>query len=132
MRLLDRFSAGLWLVALALMLAPSGVMATDLLPGSGYQPGYAKLALSCDNSRVYPLRVRSVSEAGEIVTGYLGTGYGQVHVRLVPMGNGYRYAGRGIWFDGKRDVAVLYFGPYTSVNCQVLHDGDSAVVAAKG
>jgi hypothetical protein len=121
------------LMGLATIGTPAA-RAADYLPGhyqSGYTPG--PLALSCDNGRIYPLRVRAVSEAGEIVTGYLGTGHGRVHVRLIPMGNGYRYAGRGIWFDGKRDVAVLYFGQYRSVTCTVIPGGaDAMVISAKG
>ena len=131
MRFLGRFGVGLWAV-LSLIGTSGSVTAADLglMAGSG---GYrATLALSCDNGRVYPLRVRAVSEANEIVTAYLSTGYGQTHVRLIPMGNGYRYAGRGIWFDGKYDTVVLYFGLYSSLSCQVVRDGDSAVVAAKG
>lgn len=69
----------------------------------GYIPvpvggSYDGLALSCENGRTYPLRVRAVSEIGEIVTGYLVTApHSAVHVRLIPMGDGYRYAGRGIF-----------------------------------
>jgi hypothetical protein len=98
----------------------------------GYPAGAGPIALSCENGRIYPLRVRAVSEYGEIVTGYLTTSpRNAVHVRLIPMGDGYRYAGRGIWFDGKRDLAVLYFGPRHAVNCTVVRD-EGMAVAAKG
>jgi hypothetical protein len=35
------------------------------------------------------------------------------------MGVGYRYAGRGIWFDGLREDAYLNFGKADSVACTV-------------
>jgi len=65
-------------------------------------------------------RVR-VSEEGEVVTAHLVLGPGRgTHVRLIPLGNGYRYAGRGVWFDGIRQEATLNFGPRSSVQCTVL------------
>jgi len=113
--------------------------ALSLLPSAGLADGYpapahpsGSLALSCDNGRVYPLRVRAVSDAGEVVTAYLSTSPRHAaHVRLIPMGDGYRYAGRGIWFDGKRDAAILYFGKTSAVNCTLLRD-EGVAVAAKG
>lgn len=125
------FRCGLVLAALvAIPLSASGAVA-------GGVPGYAagSIALSCDNGRVYPFRIRAVSYYGEIVTGYLSTSPRRsVHVRLIPMGDGYRYAGRGLWFDGKDDLAVLYFDKHRSVNCIVLRDGavDGAPVVVKG
>jgi hypothetical protein len=119
---------------LALWAGLSALIPAAALAGGYPAPAYpsGSIALSCENGRVYPLRVRAVSDYGEIVTGYLSTGPRHaVHVRLIPMGDGYRYAGRGIWFDGKRDVAVLYFGKSSAVNCTVLHD-DGVAVAAKG
>jgi len=114
---------------LALPLLPAAVQAGGY-PAPAHPSG--SLALSCENGRVYPLRVRAVSDFGEVVTGYLSTSPRHAtHVRLIPMGDGYRYAGRGIWFDGKRDVAVLYFGKNSAVNCTVLHD-DGVAIAAKG
>src|SRR5690606_4514232 len=90
----------------------AGFLTLSNAQAGGYPaPAYASgsIALSCENGRVYPLRVRSVSDFGEVVTGYLSTSPRHAtHVRLIPMGDGYRYAGRGIWFDGKRDIAVLY------------------------
>jgi hypothetical protein len=118
--------------ALLALAALTPAQSADLGPGRPIAAYPGGITLNCDNNRVYPLRVRSVTDAGEIVTGYLGVGYGQVHVRLAPMGNGYRYFGRGIWFDGKYDVAVLYFGLRHSVNCQVVRDGDSGVVVTRG
>lgn len=120
---------------LTLVAALSAVSIAGAAQAGGYPaPAYASgsIALSCENGRVYPLRVRAVSDFGEIVTGYLSTSPRHaVHVRLIPMGDGYRYAGRGIWFDGKRDIAVLYLGKHTAVNCTVLRD-EGVAVTAKG
>ena len=80
-----------------------------------------QLTLSCENGRQYPLRPRAVSVLGDVVTGYLELSpRNRVHVRLIPMGDGYRYAGRGIWFDGIRGDAVLFDGPSRSVACAVI------------
>jgi hypothetical protein len=83
----------------------------------------AGLTLSCENGRSYPLCPIAISDEGEIVTGRLGLGPRQgVHVRLVPMGVGYRYIGRSVWFDGVRSDAVLYFGPHRPVACTVVRE----------
>ena len=85
--------------------------------------GYcAGLALSCEDGRTYPLCPIAVSIEGEIVTGHLNLGGRGVHMRLVPMGVGYRYIGRGVWFDGVRDEAILYFGKHRSLACTVVRD----------
>ena len=82
---------------------------------------YAPLTLSCENGRHYPLQPRAVSVIGDVVTGYLQLSpRHRIHVRLIPMGDGYRYAGRGIWFDGIRGDAVLFDGPSRSVACSVI------------
>lgn len=44
----------------------------------------------------------------------------RIHMRLIPMGDGYRYAGRGVWFDGIRGDAQLFDGPSRSVACSVI------------
>ena len=75
---------------------------------------------ACDNGRSYPIAARAVSDQGDLVTGYLVTGHRRaVHVRLVPMGNGYRYAGRGLWLDGLRSDAELHLGKSRAVSCTV-------------
>src|SRR5262249_16293260 len=97
----------------------SGAQAADLavLPG----PPGAHLALACENGHTYPLHPRAVAVDGDIVTGYLMMVYGRgVHVRLIPMGFGYRYAGRGVWFDGLRGDALLYLHKYHPVPCHVV------------
>ena len=81
------------------------------------------LVLSCEDGRDYPLCPIAVSEAGEIVTGHLVLAPSRgVHVRLVPMGVGYRYIGRGIWVDGVRGEAVLNFGKRRSIACNVVRN----------
>ncbi len=39
----------------------------------------------------------------------------------MPMGVGYRYAGRGVWLDGKRENALLNFGPHSQIACTIQH-----------
>lgn len=82
--------------------------------------GCSDIVLSCENGREYPMCPIAVSLSGDIVTATLHTGrHGSAHVRLVPMGVGYRYAGRGIWLDGLRENAILNFGKHHSVACTV-------------
>jgi hypothetical protein len=107
-------------------LVASGVAVLSLfsaMPAAlagGVCPG---LTLSCENGRSYPLCPIAVSVEGEIVTGRLGLAPGRgVHVRLVPMGVGYRYIGRNVWFDGVRDDAILYLGQRHAVACTVQRD----------
>lgn len=98
-------------------------------------PGHAQAlvgeyVVSCENGRSYPLRPIAVSSAGEIVTARLYTAPQRaVHVRLVPMGFGYRYAGRGVWLDGVRTDARLNFGAHRSVGCIVQAGAARAVVS---
>src|SRR5712671_5002078 len=70
----------------------------------------SEIVFTCENGRAYPLCPIAVSVAGEVVTASLFTGRHAAHVRLIPMGVGYRYAGRGIWLDGFRENALLNFG----------------------
>lgn len=78
----------------------------------------SELVFTCENGRQYPLCPIAVSVAGEVVTASLLTGHhGGMHVRMIPMGVGYRYAGRGVWLDGFRDNALLNFGPHSQVAC---------------
>lgn len=76
------------------------------------------ITLLCENSRTYGLCPIAVTDDGELVTANLTTPH-SVHVRFVPMRDGYRYAGSGIWFDGKDSAGRLYFGPNRSVACSV-------------
>ena len=81
----------------------------------------SELVFSCENGRQYPLCPIAVTVAGEVVTASLHAGYGGTHVRLVPMGVGYRYAGRGIWLDGFRENALLNLGKHTQIACTLVH-----------
>jgi hypothetical protein len=81
------------------------------------------MVLSCEDGRDYPLCPIAVSEAGEIVTGHLVLAPRRgVHVRLVPMGVGYRYIGQDIWVDGVRSEAVINFGKHRSIACNVIRN----------
>jgi hypothetical protein len=97
--------------------APAADMAIPVAAGAGCQD----LALVCENGRTYPICPIAISVAGELVTGRLMTTPSSgTHIRLIPMGNGYRYAGRGVWFDGKYTAASIYFGPHSApVACEV-------------
>jgi hypothetical protein len=113
-----------------LMLAiPGSANAADL----GLVPASAgsscqNLALVCENGRSYPICPIAISVAGELVTGRLMTSHGGTHIRLIPMGNGYRYAGRGVWFDGKYAAASLYFGPNSPpVGCEVTGSASAPI-----
>jgi hypothetical protein len=83
--------------------------------------GYCSdLRLACDNGRSYPICPIAVSERGELVTALLALGRGRgIHVRLVPMGIGYRYIGRGVWFDGLRGDAALFLDKKNPIACTV-------------
>jgi len=71
----------------------------------------SEFVFQCENGRDYPLCPISLSIAGEVVTASLQTAPGHAsYVRLVPMGVGYRYAGKGIWLDGLRGDAILNIG----------------------
>jgi len=94
---------------LGLMLSPGSV--------SG---GCSEIVLTCENGRDYPICPIAVSVAGELVTARIYTAPRSAsYIRLVPMGVGYRYAGKGIWFDGLRGNAQLNFGNNSSVACSV-------------
>ena len=79
-----------------------------------------EIVFTCDNGRQYPLCPIAVSVVGEVVTASLQTGHrGGTHVRMIPMGVGYRYAGRGVWLDGFRDNALLNFGKHSQIACTI-------------
>jgi hypothetical protein len=80
----------------------------------------ADYVLSCENGRSYPIRARAVTVDGDLVTGYLYTGrHRGAHIRLVPMGAGYRYITRGVWVDGVREDAELDFWRHHPLGCTV-------------
>jgi hypothetical protein len=107
--------------------ARAGLASTLLLCAVAFASSAARageageFVLACENGRSYPLRATAVSADGDLVAGYLmlGTRRG-AHVRLVPMGSGYRYAGLGFWVDGWRQDAVLHLGKHKALSCNVL------------
>jgi len=111
-------SLGALLIWLGAAVAGAAVPAGD---ASAAGPAVHDLRLSCENGRTYLIRPRGVTVLGELVTGYLvmsGPRRG-TYIRLIPMGDGYRYAGPGIWLDGKREIAELQLSKYRSVPCTV-------------
>ena len=88
--------------------------------------GYcSELRLSCENGHSYPICPIAVSEEGELVTGHLALGRGRgIHVRLAPMGVGYRYIGPGVWFDGLRGDAQLFLTKDNPIACTVQSGGN--------
>ena len=105
--------------ALRLTIAATMVVfgSADFAVAGGY---CSDLRLSCENGRKYPICPIAVSEEGELVTGHLVLGRGRgIHVRLAPMGVGYRYIGRGVWFDGLRGDAVLFLQKDVPMPCIV-------------
>jgi hypothetical protein len=95
--------------AALVMAASAEGRAADLSTSGKILVGGGQLTLACDNGRTYPIRVRAVTDAGEMVTGFIQTAPRKHHhFRLFPMGTGYRYGGHGFWFDGGRGEATLY------------------------
>lgn len=106
-------------LASCLPLAGQASAADYALRGNAIsQEAFAEL--SCDNGRTYPLVARAVTTDGDVVTGYIVfSPRRSVHVRLVPMEEGYRYAGRGVWLDGVRGTAELNLGKHSVVSCNI-------------
>jgi hypothetical protein len=104
---------------------PSVVAAADLgimTSGPRSVGSCSEIVFTCENGRTYPLCPIAVSVVGEVVTASLYTGHhGATHVRMIPMGVGYRYAGRGIWLDGFRENALLNFGNHSQIACTIQH-----------
>jgi hypothetical protein len=107
-------------VLLAVAGTPASSEAADLGLMTSGRGGCSEIVFVCENGRQYPLCPIAVSVVGEVVTASLHMSPGTAaHVRLVPMGVGYRYAGRGIWLDGFRQNALLNFGKHTRVACTI-------------
>ena len=114
-----------------LTAASLGFMAGGALPAAAADLGLitkgpnsigscTEIVFTCENGRQYPLCPIAVSVVGEVVTASLHTGpRGGTHVRMIPMGVGYRYAGRGVWLDGFRDNALLNFGKHSQIACTI-------------
>ena len=116
--------AGFAFGVLALPIALSSAASAADMAGGVEHAARQKMWLACENGHEYPLRPIGVSRENDLVTGYMlmtGRGHG-VHMRLIPMGSGYRYAGAGVWFDGLRGNAVLNWGTPGEVPCKVLQE----------
>jgi hypothetical protein len=93
--------------------------ATSAAEAQAYLPG-ADFAIACENGANYRLTSGPVTVPGDIVTAHLYLGpHHALPVRLMPMGEGYRYAGRGVWLDGIREHALLYLHKYRPLACVV-------------
>jgi hypothetical protein len=110
---------GLLSVACAAMAVSTPSSADGIgLPGKAAGiAACSPITLLCENARTYGLCPIGVTDIGEVVTGTLSPA--PHYVREVPMRNGYRYAGKGMWFDGKGSEGRLFFGPNRSVACTV-------------
>jgi hypothetical protein len=78
-----------------------------------------EIVFTCENGHTYPLCPIAVSVIGEVVTASLYTGRGSTHLRMIPVGVGYRYAGRGVWLDGFRENTLLNFGKHRQIACTI-------------
>lgn len=94
-------------------LGLTGAKAEAYFPGASY-------SIACANGANYVLESGPVANPGDVVTArlYLTPHHG-VPVRLIPMGDGYRYAGRGVWLDGIREHALIYLHKYEPTPCVV-------------
>jgi hypothetical protein len=115
-------------VAAAIVLGLAHVPAS----ANGLLASGVELRLSCENGREYPIQPRAVAVDGDLVTGYLLLRPRHaVHIRLIPMGAGYRYAGRGVWFDGTRGAALLYLDKHHPIACRVLAGEMTATLSVR-
>lgn len=113
-------AASLGVAALGSMLPASAADLGLMTSGPSAIGNCSEIVFTCENGRQYPLCPIAVSVVGEVVTASLHTGHrGGTHVRLIPMGVGYRYAGRGVWLDGFRENALLNFGKHSQIACTI-------------
>jgi hypothetical protein len=107
------------MLAVSTFSAGAADMGLTVSPGASAR-GCSEIVLTCENGREYPICPIAVTVAGELVTASVHTGARRsIYVRLVPMGVGYRYAGKGFWIDGWRENASVNFGNNSSVACAV-------------
>jgi len=118
---LGKFVISAIFLGFAVGASPHPVAAADLglMAGPGAIGSCSEIVFVCENGQQYPLCPIAVSVVGEVVTASLFTGRHAAHVRLIPMGVGYRYAGRGIWLDGFRENALLNFGEHIQIACTI-------------
>ena len=115
------------MTAARLLLAIAG-LATAFMgyPGTPAQaqPSCAGFTLSCEDGRAYSFCPTAISDVGDIVAANLTAQSRSwtAHLRLVPMGVGYRYVGHQIWLDGDYGQAVLNFGKHHAVACAISGD----------
>ena len=78
------------------------------------------IAVSCSNGHTYYFRPYARTVRDEIVTGQLVLApHRRVKMRLIPKGDGYRYAGRGVWLDGVGPVATLVIWKGAPLSCVI-------------
>ena len=122
---LMKFARTVTATGFAIFLGAVSAEAADLglmTSGPSAVGSCSEIVFTCENGRQYPLCPIAVSVVGEVVTASLHTGHrSATHVRLVPMGVGYRYAGRGVWLDGFRENALLNFGKHNQIACTIQH-----------
>ena len=120
---LSRFVLTVVSLGLAICAGTFSTSAADLglmTSGPSAVGNCSEIVFTCENGRQYPLCPIAVSVVGEVVTASLHTGHRTAtHVRLIPMGVGYRYAGHGIWLDGFRENALLNFGKHSQIACTI-------------
>jgi hypothetical protein len=102
-------------------LAGAAALFATLGPAAAATDHGVRLVLACENGRNYPIHPAAVSDEGDLVSGYIVVGpHRAIPIRLVPMGEGYRYAGRGIWFDGvDGDAELDWRAPGAAVPCKL-------------
>lgn len=104
---------------LGLLLAAGMAFGATVSHAEGLLPGGA-FSVDCQDGAVYKLTSGRVTIPGDVVTARLHLSpHHAMPVRLIPMGEGYRYAGRGVWLDGIRERALLYRAKYSPVACVV-------------
>jgi hypothetical protein len=119
---LTKFMTMIAFLGTAAAMNAGSAAAADLGLMTSGRGGCSEIVFVCENGRQYPLCPIAVSVVGEVITASLHTSpRGATHVRLIPMGVGYRYAGRGVWLDGKRENALLNFGKHSQVACTIQH-----------
>jgi len=103
----------------ALVPTPSSAADMALKAPAGRVGHCSDVVFVCENGQQYPLCPIAVSVIGEVVTGTLHSPVGATHVRLIPMGEGYRYAGQGVSVDGFQNHAEIHIGERSHIACTI-------------
>lgn len=110
--------SGQWMTAAA--AAMTIVAAAPAAEAGGLVGAAGRFVVACENGANYRLDAAATTVFGEVVTGRLHLSpHRAIHVRLIPMGDGYRYAAPGIWLEGFRDQAQLVRQKGAALNCSV-------------